>query len=125
MGSISSILAEFKKVSESYTVDTITYTWLVENHKVNRVDLFVLDVEGHELKCLKGASEIIEKSKKLVLVIEIDDNCLNVGVEKNEILDFLFKKNFKAYLPKGYPFKMKEIKSIPENHADNVIFIKQ
>jgi len=79
--------AEFKKVSESYTVDTITYTWLVENHKVNRVDLFVLDVEGHELEVLEDliTCDILPR----VLAVETNK------IPKEDILNLLSPLGYK------------------------------
>lgn len=37
-----------------HSVATYTFKKIVEDYKIEKVDLFVLDVEGHELKALKG-----------------------------------------------------------------------
>lgn len=39
---------------EKYQVQTITYKTMVETHKFTSLDLFVLDVEGHELEVIDG-----------------------------------------------------------------------
>lgn len=39
---------------EQYSIHTITYTQLIEQYSIDKVDLMVLDVEGHELAALRG-----------------------------------------------------------------------
>ena len=39
---------------QKHTVPTITYKAMIEEQQVDHVDLFVLDVEGHELSVLNG-----------------------------------------------------------------------
>lgn len=38
----------------NYQVDTITYAQLIEMIKIDKLDLMVLDVEGHELSVIEG-----------------------------------------------------------------------
>jgi FkbM family methyltransferase len=42
---------------EEFEVETLTYPRLVERGRLDRLDLFVLDVEGHELPVLQGMRE--------------------------------------------------------------------
>lgn len=95
-----------------------------ETNKIAHVELMKIDVEGHEFKCLQGAKNIIRQSKRMVLVMEIDDNCLHAGITRDELFQSIISMGFKAYLPKGYPRKMKHTSMIPESYTDNVIFIK-
>lgn len=39
---------------EYYSVECMTYRDLIEKNQISKVDLFVLDVEGHELSVLEG-----------------------------------------------------------------------
>jgi len=39
---------------ETYEVETLRYDTLLDRHGIAEVDLFVLDVEGHELSVLRG-----------------------------------------------------------------------
>jgi FkbM family methyltransferase len=39
---------------EAFDVETVRYDTLLRRHRIDRVDLFVLDVEGHELSALRG-----------------------------------------------------------------------
>jgi FkbM family methyltransferase len=42
---------------ERHKVKTITYKTFIERHKVESVDLFVLDIEGNELAALRGIQD--------------------------------------------------------------------
>jgi len=39
---------------ETFMVDTIQFIDLYNKHSLSNIDLFVLDVEGHEIEALKG-----------------------------------------------------------------------
>ena len=84
-----------------------------------------IDIEGHEMQCLQGGLNVIQRSKNLVLSVEIDDNCLAGGYSKQSLFDFVVSLGFRAYAPRGFPFRMREIRAIPDNYTDNVIFIKK
>ncbi|MFK7848118.1 MAG: FkbM family methyltransferase [Rhodothermales bacterium] len=114
-----------KESVQKECISLITLDKYCEENDINNIDVLKVDVEGHEVKCIKGAIEIIKKSKSMVLVMEIDDNCLNAGSSKQEVFEFIRSLDFKAYAPRGFPFGLREIKSIPENYADNIIFKKQ
>ena len=79
--------SKFKNVSVLHTVDTITYTQLIENHKVSKVDLFVLDVEGHESEVLESliACDVLPR----VLAVETNK------IDKNVLLDILRPLGYK------------------------------
>lgn len=55
------------------TVPCKTYDTLIDMLNLDRVDLFILDVEGHELEVLNGVTRILPK----VLVVEIDKIALS------------------------------------------------
>lgn len=119
--------ASINKHTTSQETETIKLTTLdkfCKENSLDNIDLIKIDTEGHEMKCLKGASEIIEKNKKLILVVEIDDNCTTAGYTKEELFNYITNMGFKGFSPKGYPFDKKEIKSLSKEFADNIIFIK-
>ena len=53
-------------------VPCCTLNFLLKNHSIENIDLFVLDVEGYEKEVLNGFN--IERYKPSVIVIEIFDN---------------------------------------------------
>jgi FkbM family methyltransferase len=76
----------------SFTIPLITYKDLIKDLKINKLDLFVLDVEGHELDVIAGmeGAEILPH----VFCVEygnIDNNTLdqimsNLGYKKDRII---------------------------------------
>ena len=105
-------------------IELITLDNYCEENGINNIDILKIDIEGHEIKCLKGALEIIAKSKDMILIMEIDDNCLNVGKSKEETFEFIQNLGFEAFLPKGFPFGLKKTKHLPSNYRDNILFKK-
>ena len=67
----------------SFPVQLITFRDLVRNLKITRLDLFVLDVEGHELDVIAG----MEDAEVLPRVF-----CIEHGHLDNKSLDFLMIK---------------------------------
>ena len=45
-----------------------------EKNNIHHIDILKIDIEGHEVKCLKGAEEIIRKSKKMILILKLKMN---------------------------------------------------
>ena len=113
-----------KNTGETEKIKLTTLDLFCRENKIEQIDLIKIDIEGHEAKCLKGAEEIIDKSKQMVLIMEIDDNCKAVGLEKNELFHSITDRGFKGFKPRGYPFAMEEIKDLSEDYVDNIIFVK-
>lgn len=116
---------KFQDSDQKSEIELTTLDDYCEENGVENIDILKIDIEGHEFKCLEGARRIIEKSKTMMLIMEIDDNCVNVGMEKKELFDYVVAMGFRAFLPKGYPLGMKEIEMIDPTHKDNIIFIKK
>lgn len=84
-----------------------------------------VDIEGAELDFLKGATGIINKSKNLIIIMEIvEENCIAAGYTGEELYKYVVDLGFAAYLPKPWPFGMKKIERLPEHYHDNIIFMK-
>ncbi|MCS7138831.1 MAG: FkbM family methyltransferase [Crenarchaeota archaeon] len=86
VGSHSIVLSDGK--DRYMEVETITLDDFCEKNNVFP-DVVKIDVEGAELKVLKGMSKIIESSRRLILFIEFEYN-------KKELYKFL-SKNFEIY----------------------------
>lgn len=126
--STSLATASINKHQETGHQDTIHLTTLdsyCEENKIEEINVLKIDIEGHEFKALQGAKNIINNSKKMILIMEIDDNCLNVGISKNELFSYVVELGFKAFVPRGFPFKMREVDSLPNDYTDNILFIKE
>ena len=65
---------------------------------IDKINFVKIDVEGFEFGVLKGMTRIIEKSKNLKLFLEFNRVGIEAaGFDPKEILDFLYKNNFKIY----------------------------
>jgi FkbM family methyltransferase len=78
-------------------INANTLDRLVEENGIKHVDVnwIKIDVEGAELEVLKGATNILSKSKDISLLIEIHHISHDVTLY-NPILDFLSVYNFKV-----------------------------
>ena len=117
-------LNKHQSSAEQETIQLTTLDRFCDERKIEQIDILKIDVEGHEVKCLMGALNVIKRSKKLIMILEIDDNCLAAGHTKQSLFDMVINMGFRAYLPKGYPFPLKGITAINEKYSDNIIFIK-
>lgn len=87
-----------------------------------------LDVEGYELRVLKGFQSLI-KRKRTGFLIEVTENWLmETGGSSVELFDLMMVNGFKAYLPKLTPFskfKLHNIESpIVGLYQYDVVFIR-
>ena len=83
-------------------VRTTTLNNILEKTNINRVDLLTIDVEGNELKVLKGLN-FDKFLPKLIIVEYLDINSQkweipynNIeNIMKSEIYNFIISKNYK------------------------------
>lgn len=90
---------------------------------VSRVDLIKIDVEGHEAAVLDGAERMFARNKRMAVIMEIDKNAALTG-SRDQLFRRMLDMGFSAYMPKGFPRGMKEVKTLPEGYEDNVIFLR-
>lgn len=116
-----------KKTNNSFT-EIIHLTKLdsyCNQRNIDKIDLIKVDIEGGEYAFLKGGESIIKNSKKLIMVVEMmEENFVNAGYTSEEIFDYIINLGFKAYLPKSFPFGLKNVKSLPVEYSDNIIFLR-
>lgn len=84
---VGSVNVEIKKLD---TVEEVL--------SLSKIHLMKLDVEGYELKVLRGASQILQKHKP-ILFIEIDnDNLSDHGDSANDVILFLSKIGYTSFV---------------------------
>jgi len=120
----SSSFNKHQQLGDSERVKLTTIDKYTEQHNIDRIDMIKIDVEGHEMKCLLGGEETIKRNKKMVAVLELDNNTHITGHTKEDYLEFMDRHGFKAYAPKGFPFPLKRIETLPADYMDNVVFLK-
>jgi hypothetical protein len=94
-GKIKNIIHKRRKI-KTISLDSFL------NKKKILVDLLKIDVEGSELKVLKGCEKNIKKIK--VILIEILNHNLINNYSKSKIFSFLEKNNFSLYIVNKFPF---------------------
>ena len=90
------------KIEKKIDIQTNTLENILDNYSINKIDLLTIDVEGFELKVLKGLN--FDKYKPSVIIVEFLDLEANKweipynnldNVLKSEIYSFLTNKNYK------------------------------
>lgn len=90
--------------------------------------LVKLDVEGYELRVLKGFQSLI-KRPKTGFIVEITDQWLkDLGSSADELFDLMLENGFKAYLPKLTflsKFELRPIsRSLSGRYQYDVVFLR-
>ena len=98
-------LAELNGTEKDSLDNTLTHinsldNLLIKECRINEVNWIKIDVEGAELEVLKGAHNILSKSKKIKIQIEIH------GINKlyKPIVELLYSYNFKIIFEKDEPY---------------------
>ena len=98
--SYSKIKSELLKLKISHKIVQLdTLDNLLNNY--TKIDLLKIDVEGHEWDVLKGAKNILTKTK--IIVIEIHNSNQYKNYSKRKIIDLLENSNFILYKKIKFP----------------------
>lgn len=89
--------------------DIITMDWFIQEHKLPKIDLMKIDVEGFELEVLKGAINSLKKG--LISAIQFEFNAMNV-------FQRVFFKDFYDLLSGFYLYRLLPKGKIPLRHYD-------
>jgi len=82
----------------SIMVDCLTVDELLEENKMENLDLIKIDVQGYEPKVLKGMLNIVRSSKKLIVLSEFwPKGILQAGESPKEFLTMLRKMQFQLF----------------------------
>ena len=104
---LSSVGHHQKNRFNNFIQENITLTCLdifkIQNN-IAVIDFIKIDIEGHEMKMLKGAINTLTDDKP-TLLIEIDDNMLqHHGSTAKELLDFLYTLDYKIIYQHGVDY---------------------
>jgi FkbM family methyltransferase len=75
--------------SSSTTVRVTTLDGFVRERRINRIDLIKIDIEGFEMKALKGAEQALRTFKPTLFVELGDANLKEQGSSSRELVAFL------------------------------------
>lgn len=85
-------------ISDQDTASTITLDSFFQGRNSEKVDYIQADIEGDELKMLRGAEKLIKESANLKMSI----CCYHTAHQQSELTDFLEKNNFKVSHSDGF-----------------------
>jgi len=112
------ITLNFFSKYEKKIVNTITLDKFTKEKEINFIDVLKIDVEGSELKVLKGSKDILERTE--IILIEICDTKVNFTSKYDTIIVFLKKYNFKLIKEK----KIHSYSILSGQKAVDVLFAK-
>lgn len=75
--------------AESVKVELATLDALRESGKIPKIDVIKMDVEGAELKVLRGALDTLKNDRPLILMELFDAALRGQGASAEEVIDFL------------------------------------
>ena len=85
------------------TVNVVTIDNFCKKNNIKKIDLLKIDTEGHEAEVLEGASKMLKKNIKYIL-IEFHFSKLYKDYSVNKIEQILKKNNFKIVKKFKFPF---------------------
>lgn len=115
---------KYLESDDKMVVPVVSLDSYCEENKIDKIDVLKIDIEGGEVKCLEGAKNIIQRSDKLILIMEIDDNCISAGHTKTSLFNSVLAMGFKAYIPRAFPLPLQETTQISETAVSSLIFLK-
>jgi FkbM family methyltransferase len=118
--------ASFISAHGDQPIDLMRMDKILKDPWLTKISLIKIDTEGHELKVLKGAGEILSRNGGLIygrpwIVLEINHGALNrMGTCQEEIFDYLKEIGYRkhAVYPTELPAKSdKELLDMPQYDA--------
>jgi FkbM family methyltransferase len=94
----------------TYDVETVTLDSIIEAYHLNRVDFMKMDIEGHELSALQGASKSLEAGVIKAFSFEFGSGNINSRTFFRDFWDLLSPMNYQIYriLPSSRLMRIKD-----------------
>lgn len=111
--------------SKSILIDSVKLDDFCKNQRIDHIDIIKIDVEGAELKVLKGMENALKMGKVRFLIAELNSRNSSYGGNSNQVIDYL--KKFKYSIFKiDDELGIKEIEEVDNNQTFNIIaFLKK
>jgi FkbM family methyltransferase len=117
-------LSSLEKPEEDQSLQILVKTMKLDDFlkeiKIEKVDIMKIDVEGAELKVLKGGAETLKKYKPLLMIEVSDKRTWKFNYKAQDILNFLKNNGYKFFIIKNSYLKDLEEKNF---YDDNVFAI--
>ena len=87
------------------------------------VDVMKIDVEGHELRVLKGAVNILKRSPEIKIILEWSpDQMRDAGVLAEQVRAFMEEIGLSPFRCKGASIELMDWREVMSSKYDNIIF---
>jgi FkbM family methyltransferase len=84
------------------TISCQTLDTFVEQHNIHSVDVIKMDIEGSELRALRGMVDAINRFRPSVLIEVLDEHLNKSGGTKEEVFEYFFSKQYNAFRIVGH-----------------------
>ncbi len=102
----------YTKTEASLKLKCIKLDTFAERNKLSMINFLKVDVEGAEMKALKGAERLLSEHKVKTILLELNKNNQVFGTTNLEIVRYLHTFGYKLY-------QIKEGKLLPLKKVDN------
>lgn len=114
-----------KNMDKGIKVPSITLDRYIAENNIKQVAILKIDVEGSEMKVLKGAVKSIKDGKIKKILIELNKNNQLFGSSNQKIIEWLKKRQYGIYLfEEGKIKKLRNSNEIENNQIINVLAIR-
>lgn len=120
---------------ENYSVSKLPMTTLDSDVGEERIKFIKIDVEGFELDCLNGATNIIEKQKPIFMIEIYQPWCEKTGIYSELYFSFFFDRGYQCFFFDSQRKELVEVNSIEEGvnsvknfhhlHDGDFLFMRQ
>lgn len=95
-----------------FEVNAITLDKYCKSHKIPKIDLIKIDVEGAEMLVLLGAEEMLSKHKIIHILVELNTQSAQYGYNNSDVVELLKKHGYKiSKIPTNFDKKIVNIEA--------------
>lgn len=110
------------KSSKTVRIPSIRLDTFCKENKINFIDVVKIDVEGAELKVLKGMEDYLKFGKVGFLIVELNKRNILFEGGSNQVIDYLTNFGYRIYKIKN-DLKLKKLHKMDPNITLNVIAV--
>jgi hypothetical protein len=105
---------------EQYPVEVVTLDSALEHKPFKSIDVIKIDIEGAELRALRGATKTIERFKPLLLIEIVESALREAGTTSEELGAFLRQRDYVLFdVIAGKP----RLIDLNGSHGSNVVAV--
>lgn len=87
----------YAKMGEGNKVPCMTLDTYCQNNNIKNINLLKIDIDGGELKVLRGAESLLKSGNSPMLIVELSNESLRLGYKPMDIVDYLKSLGYVIY----------------------------